>query len=287
MVQTQREIKSLLAEVGLHPQKRFGQNFLVDGNLLRKIVQAADVQPTDVVLEVGPGTGSLTEELLSRAGHVVAVEIDRGLQALCFQRFADQPHFTLIGQDVLERKSELAPLVLETLAQRHRQLGGRLLLVANLPYQVATPLIIDLLLCDLPFAGMYFTVQAEVADRFTARPGTRDYGPVSIFCQQLADVSRIARVPATAFWPPPKIASAMLALQVCRARYPESATLARWVALVRCGFSHRRKTLHWNLRTMLSAEQLARLENDPNWDLSLRAEALPPARWLELAELLV
>jgi len=286
MVQTQREIQSLLAEAGLHPRKRYGQNFLIDGNLLRKLVAAAELRPTDVVLEVGAGTGSLTEELLARAGHVVAVEIDRGLQAICFQRFADQPHFTLVGQDVLERKSELSPLVHEALADRQGELGGRLLLVANLPYQVATPLVIDLLLSDLPFERMCFTVQAEVADRFTARPGTRDYGPVSIFCQQLADVSRIARVPATAFWPAPKVASAMLKLQVRRERFPAPAVLGRWVALVQGGFRHRRKTLHWNLRALLSADELARLERIPSWDLSLRPEMLPPARWLELAEFL-
>jgi len=287
MVQTQRQIRTLLTEAGLHPCKRFGQHFLIDGNLMRKLVAAAELQPTDVVLEVGPGTGSLTEELLSRCGHVVAVEIDRKLQAICFERLGASPRLTLIAEDVLARKTALAPRVRETLAARLHEFGGRLLLVANLPYQVATPLIMDLLLGDLPVAAMCFTVQVEVADRFTASPATKPYGPVSVFSQLLTEITRIARVPPAAFWPPPKVESAMLKMQVQRNRFPDPPVLRRLVSVVQAGFRHRRKTLLWNLRAALPAEQLQRLENDPSWTPSLRAENLTPQQWLHLAHVLV
>lgn len=287
MVQTKRDIQALLNEAGLHPQKRFGQHFLIDGNLMRKLVAAAELRPDDVVLEVGPGTGSLTEELLEQCGHVISVEIDRKLQTLCFARFASSPRFTLIGGDVLERKTALASQVHEVLAARQHELGGRLLLVANLPYQIATPLVMDLLLGDLPVAAMCFTVQAEVADRIIAQPGTKAYGPISIFSQLLTEITRIARVPAKAFWPAPQVASAMLKMRVQRERFPQPAVLRRLVSVVQCGFAYRRKILQSNLRAILPESQLARLDADPAWDLSLRAENLAPTRWLQLAEMVM
>ncbi len=286
MTQTKRDIQAMLEAAGARPLKRFGQHFLIDGNLMRKLLAAAEVHGDDVVLEVGPGTGSLTEELVQQAGHVVAVEIDRTLQTLCWDRLGERANFTLIGGDVLERKGSIAPAVLHALRDRQRELGGRILLVANLPYQVATPLIIDLLTGEPRVAEMCFTIQAEVADRLKASPGTKDYGPLSILTQALADVERIARVPPEAFWPVPEVDSAMVRVAVKPdADLPEPVQ-RRLGDLVHGCFNYRRKTLRWSLRNMLDESTLARVESDDRWDLTLRPEDIDVDGWIALARFL-
>ncbi|HSW44406.1 MAG TPA: 16S rRNA (adenine(1518)-N(6)/adenine(1519)-N(6))-dimethyltransferase RsmA [Phycisphaerae bacterium] len=285
-MQTKRDIQALLNSAGIRPLKRFGQHFLIDGNLMRKLLAAADVRRSDVVLEVGPGTGSLTEGLLERAGHVVAVEIDRTLQTICRDRFGDRPNFTLVAGDVLERKNALSPAVCEALRARRRELCGRLLLVANLPYQVATPLIINLLACDPGVDRMCFTVQAEVADRLSADPGCKDYGPVGILVRAQADLQRIARVPPEAFWPAPGVDSAIVRLTV-RSEAAPPGQLRKLAELVHGCFSHRRKTLRWSLRKMLDDASLNKVESDGRWDLSLRPEDMAVGQWLQLAALLL
>ena len=283
MAQTKREIQALLVDAGVRPRKRFGQHFLIDGNLMRKLVAAADLQPDDVVLEVGPGTGSLTEELLGVCGHVVAVEIDRTLQTICWDRMGEIPHFTLIAGDVLERKSAIAAGVCRELQARQRELGGRIMLVANLPYQVATPLVIDVLVSELCVSVMCFTVQAEVADRLLAHSGSKSYGPVSVFAQALADVERIARVPSEAFWPAPQVDSAMLRLNVRPERALPAAVQRKLTELVHGCFQHRRKTMKSNLRALLDGPALTRVETDGRWDLSARPECISVTQWVALA----
>jgi 16S rRNA (adenine1518-N6/adenine1519-N6)-dimethyltransferase len=276
----------MLEAVGVHPLKRFGQHFLIDGNLMRKVLATAAIRPDDVVLEVGPGTGSLTEELVQQAGHVVAVEIDRTLQALCWDRLGQRENFTLIAGDVLERKSAIAPAVLKALQERQGQLGGRVLLVANLPYQVATPLIIDLLTAQPAVAEMCFTIQAEVADRLKASPGGKDYGPLSILTQALADVQRVARVPPEAFWPVPEVDSAIVRIVTRPATDLPEPTQRRLAELVHGCFNHRRKTLRWSLRNMLDESILARVAADGRWDLTSRPETIDVDGWVAMARLL-
>lgn len=206
-MQTLSEIKSLLAERGLRPRHRLGQNFLHDHNLLRKLIEAAKIEPGEVVLEVGPGTGTLTEALLDAGARVVACEIDRDLAALLRERLADEQRFTLIEDDCLASKHALSADVLAALrAQRFK-------LVANLPYQIASPLIATLLSDHLECTGLFITIQREVADRIIAPPGGKDYGSLTVICQALADIERVAICPPTCFWPQPKVTSAMLALQ--------------------------------------------------------------------------
>jgi len=249
-------------------------------------VSAAGLRPDDVVLEVGPGTGSLTEDLLSVCGHVVAVEIDRTLQAVCRDRFGGVPHLTLIGSDVLERKSAIDAGVCRELQARQTELGGRIVLVASLPYQVATPLAIDLLVSELGVSVMCFTVQAEVADRLLAQPGSKSYGPVSVFAQALADVERIGRVPPAAFWPAPQVDSTMLRLTVRPESALPAAVLKKLTELVHGCFQHRRKTMKSNLRTLLDQPALSHIEADGRWDLSARPENISVTQWVELARLL-
>ena len=265
--------------------RQHGQHFLIDGNLLRKLVEAAGIARRDVVLEVGPGTGVLTDYLVERAGHVVAVEIDRGLHEICQNRFAAAGNMTLIHGDVLASKSRIAEPVLRAMSERQAELGGRLMLVANLPYQVATPLIVDLLMGELAVSPMCFTVQAEVADRLVASPGGKDYGPVSVLVQALARTERIARVPPSAFWPEPQVDSAMMRIDVLEESGLSPPVRRRLCAIVHHCFNHRRKTLKWTLNRVLPDEHYHLVESDGRWDLSQRPERLSVEQWVQMAEM--
>jgi 16S rRNA (adenine1518-N6/adenine1519-N6)-dimethyltransferase len=237
-VQTVRDIKALLEARGLAPRKTFGQNFLIDHNFVRKLVDAAGLgtglHKGDVVLEVGPGTGVLTEELLERGCRVVAAEIDRGMCALLRERFADRPQFQLVEGDCLEGKHALAPAMVAALG------GGPFVLVANLPYGAATPLMM-LLMTQPGCRGQFVTIQREVADRLIAKPGTKDYGPLSVLAQVTCEVERIAVLPPSCFWPQPDVTSAMVALR--RRHQPLHEDPARLLAFCHEAFSQRRKQL--------------------------------------------
>ncbi len=284
--QTLAEIRSLLEAHGLHPQHRYGQNFLIDLNLMRKLTSAAGVSRGDVVLEVGAGTGSLTELLLERGATVVSVEIDRGLQDLLRSRFESEPRFTLIAGDALAGKHRLNP---ELLAALRTHIGSTacgstgkraLKLVANLPYQIATPLLADLLLGEPRFELLACTLQREVGERLTAAPRTPAYGPISVLVQTLAQVERIAELPPQVFWPRPKVDSVMLKIAPLSASpMPDASSFAR---LLHEAFGQRRKMLRrllkeWEDSGVRSAFDAAGVNPDA------RPEELSPSDWLRLA----
>lgn len=183
-----------------------GQNFLIDQNLIRKLVDASGIRAGDLVLEVGPGTGTLTEELLARGCRVVACELDRGLVALLRERLGAQKGFTLVEGDALAGKRELSATVASALGAEPFRL------VANLPYGAATPLMLALLVDHPQCRSMHVTIQREVADRLLASPGSKDYGPIAVVARALSSVERIATLPPECFWPRPDITSAMIAL---------------------------------------------------------------------------
>ena len=211
-MQTLTDIKRLLEAHGLSPRKALGQNFLIDHNLIRKLVDTSGVGAGDLVLEVGPGTGTLTEELVERGCRVVACELDPHLAALLRNRFPpptqpDAPgSVVLVEGDCLESKRAISREVV-------RALGGRpFALVANLPYNAATPLMLSLL-CEHPECrGLFVTIQREVADRLLAKPGTKDFGPLAIVAQAVGDLHLIATLPPECFWPRPDVTSAMVAV---------------------------------------------------------------------------
>src|SRR5687767_2091489 len=169
MAQTKHQIQAILAGAGTQPRHRFGQNFMIDQNLVRLVADAGNINPGDLVIEVGPGTGTLTEELLSRSADVLAVEIDRDLAALLRQRLGDKENFRLIEGDALSGKHDLHSDLEATLAEA-RQTNRAVKLIANLPYNIASPLVIELLIRGVH--TLAFTVQKEVADRLRASPGT-------------------------------------------------------------------------------------------------------------------
>lgn len=279
--QTLSQIRALLADAGLAPQHRYGQNFLIDLNLMQKLAAAAALSADDTILEVGPGTGSLTEILLASGARVVAVEIDHGFQTLLRHRLGANPRFTLIQGDALAGKSRVNPLLLKVLAERLPQPGGALKLVANLPYQIATPLLVDLLLVQPRFACLACTIQKEVGERLGAAPGTEAYGPVSVVMQTLALVQPIAILPPAVFWPQPEVHSVMVRIEPKKPQDVAVDDVPGFVAFVRRAFQQRRKMLRRLFRdndelTMLGAFRRAGVSPEA------RAEELEPLAWQAL-----
>lgn len=265
MSQTLAEIKSLLAASGLRPKHRLGQNFLHDHNKLDQIIAASGVTPGDVVLEVGPGTGALTERLLAGGASVVAVEIDADLCAILRQRIGnDTDHWRLIHADVMAGKHAINPDVITVVqaasrtpqaecpapptAERKTQDAERTTLIANLPYNIASPLLATLA-CDHPtMVRATVMVQREVADRMTAPPACpdrkrsgKDYGPLSVILQAMFDVRRVMTLAPGCFWPQPKIESAVV--QLTRRERPLADDPHRLRAVLHRLFTQRRKQI--------------------------------------------
>ncbi len=237
MAQTKHQIEALLAEAGSHPRHRFGQNFMIDQNLVRLVAEAGEVGRSDLVVEVGPGTGTLTEELFERSDDVVVVEIDRDLAAVLRRRFADRGNFRLVEGDALAGKHELNAELLALLRAAAAR-GQPAKLVANLPYNIASPLVIGLLVEGV--RTLAFTVQKEVADRLRAAAGGEAYGPLTVMVQLMAKVEVLRNLPPQAFWPAPKIDSSLVRLT----RDDRLGNLARpFGRFVHTLFSFRRKTL--------------------------------------------
>ncbi len=204
-MQTLSEIKELLDLAGHAPKKALGQNFLFDHNLINKLIDASGVTESDLVLEVGPGTGALTVALLDRGVRVVAIELDSGLAGVLREtlgsKFPNQ--FTLIEGDCLATKRALNVDAVRVLADEEFKL------VANLPYHAATPLMITLMTKHPQCTGAFTTIQREVAQRFGAGCGSKIYGTVGVIAQCLGDVEHIATLPPSCFWPRPEVTSAM------------------------------------------------------------------------------
>ncbi len=311
-VQTKRQIQELLGAAGLRPRKRYGQHFLIDGNLMRRLAAAAELTPNDVVLEVGGGTGGLTDLLLGRVAHVVCVEIDPYLNAVLGDRFREpirSGQLTLVGGDVLASKHHLSSPVVEAIraglgakGQSYAPTARCAKLVANLPFSVATPLVMNLLVDYPEVRRLVFTVQAEVGQRIAAGPGTKAYGPLSILTQGLCRTETIARVPCQAFWPRPAVDSVMMRLDVLPTGPTSSLdsleqrwallspllsdreALRRFASFVRATFDHRRKTLRAALGYVLDRRQRDRICR--RFDCARRPEALSLQEWPAIFEML-
>ena len=235
-MQTQGDIRAILSARGLAPKHRFGQNFLVDQNLLRKLVDASEIGEGSLVLEIGPGTGTMSEEILARGAELVAIELDRDLAAHLREHFSGNPRFTLVEGDCLDGKRALNAEALARLAARP------FTLVANLPYQAASPVMA--VCASMPSCrGQFVTIQREVGDRLRAKPGTGEYGPLTIMVQAFCEVEQIAVLGPGCFWPPPDVTSAMLALRPRAAPALPADEAEAFGAFVHTLFSKRRKQL--------------------------------------------
>lgn len=228
---------------------QYGQNFLIDLNLLELLFDTADVGPDDVVLEVGAGTGALSTMLASVAAGVVSVEIDRNLAQIAREELALFENATLLVQDALKNKNRLDAAVLDAVRQRLAEAPGRQFkLVANLPYNVATPVISNLLSVDIVPRTMTVTIQMELAERIASPPNTRDYSALSVWVQSQCQVRIVRSIPPSAFWPRPNVTSAILQITFDPALRGRIADLDFFHQFVRSMFFHRRKVLRSELR---------------------------------------
>jgi 16S rRNA (adenine1518-N6/adenine1519-N6)-dimethyltransferase len=287
--QTISFLKRRLAEVGVRLKTHHGQNFLTDLNLLRLLAETADVSPRDVVLEVGTGTGALTALIAERAAAVVTIEIDPQLHQLASEELIDFENVTLLQQDALESKHTLDSAMMAAITVRlaeepHR----RFKLVANLPYSVATPLIANLLSGSPAPDAMTITIQRELAERIVAKPGTRDYGALSVWVQSQCQVQLVRLMPPEAFWPRPKVTSAIVQIRLDPARRERIADRNFFHAFVRTLFLHRRKSLRaavlsgW--RSALDKPAVDAILARVGLESSIRAEQLDVETLLRLGD---
>ncbi len=245
------------AEVGIRLNKRHGQNFLIDLNLQRLIVERAGLGPCDVVLEVGTGTGSLTALMAPHVAAVVTVEIDPQLYQIASEELYTLSNVVMLEQDALRNKSTLDPGLVAAVQQQLAAGENRQLkLVANLPYSVATPVIANLLASTIVPRQMTVTVQKELADRITAQAGTKDYGALGVWVQSQCRVELVRTLPPGVFWPRPKVTSAIIHVDVDDSLRGRIADLEFFHDFVRSLFIHRRKFL----RSVLLAAWKGRLD---------------------------
>jgi 16S rRNA (adenine1518-N6/adenine1519-N6)-dimethyltransferase len=266
-----------LKSAGLQPRKALGQHFLHDPKLLGQMVAAAGIEAGEAVFEVGTGPGTLTREIARVAGRVLTVEVDPALAAFARRELAGFQNVEILEADVLESKSRLSPSVEERL----RRLAP-FRWVSNLPYAIATPLVVTFLEAGLPWRRGVLTLQAEVAERLAAEPNAPAYGAATVLVAFWATAKVVRRLPAGAFWPPPKVSSAVIVLEPRAPPLAASGYIAyrRWV---QCLFRARRKQLKGLLRAQLGPERGAEALRLGGWDPELRPEALSPDDFLVLA----
>jgi 16S rRNA (adenine1518-N6/adenine1519-N6)-dimethyltransferase len=285
--QTRTHIGELLARHGLRPRHELGQNFLIDLNLLDFLIAQAELGPTDLILEVGSGTGSLTASLAALAGAVISVEVDTRMQQLTAEAVEGFSNVTLLGCDVLKNKNHFSA---DVLAALDRGLGGsglQLKLIANLPYGVATPVISNLVASEYPWERMVVTIQHELAQRMAARQSTSNYGALSVWLQSQCRLEVLKTLPPDVFWPRPKVASAMIRIDpdpALRAKIADRDFLHQFLRGV---FQQRRKLLR-NVLIAMYRRELNRTQIDETLqahrlNANARAEQLPPAQLVDLS----
>jgi len=287
--QTVSFLRRRFQEVGLRPDTRHGQNFLVDLNLVELLARTADLGTRDVVLEVGTGTGALTMLLARQAAVVVTVEISAELHQLAREELFDLDNVIMLQQDALRNKNNIDPQVIEVIQQ---QLAAaprrRLKLAANLPYNIATPIISNLLTWPAGPVSMTVTIQKELAERITARPGSKDYSALSVWVQSQCDVEIVRILPPSVFWPRPKVHSAILHLVVDPRRRAGIADPRFFHGFVRSLFIHRRKYLRSGVlsgfRKSLEKAELDSILSQLGYGSDARAEQLEVAEILALSD---
>ncbi len=242
-MQTKHQIQNLLTSAGVRPNKRLGQHFLIDLNLMRLLVDSADIQSDDIVLEVGCGTGSLTEALVQKAGKVIAVELDYTLADIVKTQLSNTDNLEIFNVDILKNKNTLNDTIINAIESAKKQHKGHLLLVSNLPYNVACPLMMNLITGPTTADRMYVTVQKEVASRMTAAPGTHDYGKLSILLDATGEIKKIRILKPTVFWPQPQVDSAMIGFIRKQEKVSQIGNMGNFDRIVNLFMGHRRKTL--------------------------------------------
>lgn len=272
----------ILQKYNFNFQKKFGQNFLIDTNILEKIIDSAEITKNDCVLEIGPGIGTMTQYLAERAGEVVAVEIDKNLIPILSDTLSAYDNVTIINEDIL--KVDINKICEE------KNGGKPIKVVANLPYYITTPIIMGLFESHVPLKSITVMVQKEVADRMQVGPGTKDYGALSLAVQFYAKPEVVCQVPPTCFIPKPGVGSAVIRLT----RYGEPPVQVqdenKMFALIRAAFNQRRKTLVNSLGNAsginVSKDAVAQAIEEMNLSPTIRGEALTLEQFARLSDLL-
>ena len=272
----------ILKKYNFNFQKRFGQNFLIDSNILAKIVESAEVTKEDFVLEIGPGIGTMTLYLAESAREVVAVEIDKSLIPILGDTLSSYDNVTVINEDILK-------VDIERLVQEKNQ-GKPIKVVANLPYYITTPIIMGLFESHVPLKSITIMVQKEVADRMQVGPGTKDYGALSLAVQYYARPEVIAYVSPACFIPKPNVGSAVIRLDRYEKPPVETEDEAFLFAVIKAAFNQRRKTLanglanarELGITRQQAEEALLQMELSP----SIRGEALTLREFADLSNIL-
>lgn len=265
-------LKAFLEEKGMAMQKKFGQNFLVNGNARKRLIDALEVEEGTTVWEVGPGLGSMTSEILGRGAELTAFEIDRGFAAVLKEVFEGKK-LKLVEGDVLK-----------TWKKEYQEEGLPQRFFGNLPYNVASAIIADMISAGVRFDKAVITVQKEVAQRMTAKPDSEDYSSFTVLCQWAYDITNVLDLAGGSFWPKPNVDSRAVKM-VRREDFPGCESPETFMKVLRASFLQRRKTLKNNLSSLLgSAENAARVLESAGIEPSRRAETLDLETMLTLSD---
>ncbi|MBR5338035.1 MAG: 16S rRNA (adenine(1518)-N(6)/adenine(1519)-N(6))-dimethyltransferase RsmA [Lachnospiraceae bacterium] len=278
-----KNTRDIISKHNFNIRKDYGQNFLVDGNILQKIIDSAEVTKDDLVIEIGPGIGSMTQYLCEAAGNVLAIEIDKALIPILSETLSSYDNVEIINNDVL--KIDLDEMIEERRGERHVKV------VANLPYYITTPVIMGLLEKTHNIESITVMIQKEVADRMQVGPGTKDYGALSLAVQYYSNPTVVANVPPTCFIPRPKVGSAVIRLDIYREPPVTVKDPALMFALIRAAFNQRRKTLtnaltNAQLRPALTKEALGNILTDMGLPDTIRGEALTLEQYAQLTDII-
>ena len=271
--------KAVLEAHGFSFKKQYGQNFLIDGNILDKIIESADITKDDFVLEIGPGIGTMTQRLCEEAKEVVAVEIDKTLLPVLEDTLSTYKNVTVINEDILQ-------VDIKKLAEEKNE-GKPIKVVANLPYYITTPIIMELFESHVPLESITIMVQKEVADRMQEGPGSKEYGALSLAVQYYSAPEVVCVVPPSCFMPQPKVASSVITLR-CHEKPPVECNEKLLFQLIRASFNQRRKTLQNGLSNGLhfSKEEISQAIAEAGFSPTIRGEALSLQDFARLADIL-
>lgn len=268
------ELHEFLDELGINPKKSLSQNFLIDGNILRKIVNTAEIEPGDVVLEIGPGPGSLTEILLEKKARVIAVEKDIVLAQALERLKTSGKNLDIYCEDILKFPME------EVISKKAD--GKKAQVIANLPYHLTTPILIKLVPMNKHFSSLILMVQEEMARRITSKPGTKDYSSLTVFLNFFSEPRYAFTVSSHSFYPRPKVNSAIVILNLKPP--PPVSDQEKFFVLTRTAFEHRRKMLRSSLRSIYHQQNITVALNEIGCNPQARPEELSLNEFLQLFE---
>lgn len=261
--------KQIIKKYEFSFKKNFGQNFLVDERVLDKIVSAADINEKDLVIEVGPGIGTLTQAMAKKAGKVISVEIDKTLVPILGELLEDYNNIEIINEDILK-------VDINEIIEKHK--GMNVKMAANLPYNITTPIIMGILEKHIPMDSLTVMIQKEVAYRMNAKPSTKDYGSLSLVTQYYCEPYLVANVPQNCFMPRPNVDSAVIKLSILKEPRIKVKDEKFMFNFIKAGFSQRRKTLvnciFSSCLVTLNKEEIGKVLNELGYDERVRGESL-------------